>query len=262
MTVNIQDFKPGSTMWNLVRGYNERRGVLGLPYRKYQIGGWSDAATLEDAVVSLGANVQDIKFWNELASAPFTKTNIGAANGRVYVSAFVSVSDSVYSLNESVVETLSAGDYITVSFVDAIAERLASYDTVIYYDSGEDGNSLTGVDYVRGLYPGFDVRTVYTNPIPIDIDILSFGYAWGGSFPPVVNSRWDPVFPVSIPFFSERPVGDIDTSNIIPVFSSESEYAAIGAITEPVFNPFTGEYIGFAYNIYNSSVVVKPEFTI
>lgn len=56
----------GSIMWKLVRGYNQRRAVLGRTLRRYEGKWWVDADTIEDAKIVPDSILQHVNFWREL----------------------------------------------------------------------------------------------------------------------------------------------------------------------------------------------------
>lgn len=113
-------------MANLVRGYNERRGVLGLPYRAYSGKQWADVATIGEAVVAGNAIIQHVNFWNELIQLP--TFNVTSSDTR-YFAQDTGKSFPYLANGEAVI---SSGDVLSRSLVDRITAFYATLDTVIF----------------------------------------------------------------------------------------------------------------------------------
>lgn len=60
---DIQDVSPGSIMWKLWRGINERNAVAFRPYQKFAGGEVLEAGSIDDAIIAHGSNLQSVALW-------------------------------------------------------------------------------------------------------------------------------------------------------------------------------------------------------
>jgi hypothetical protein len=134
MATDLQDFSVGSPMYKLVRGYNERRGVLGLGYRAYSGESWVDVADLSSAVVAPGANIQKVAFWRELQDLP--ETAIITERGTEYEIDFGVLRDDRY-------DAINEGDF---------AGFRRSTDNVVYSTGTIQSGDILGQWLIHDLF--------------------------------------------------------------------------------------------------------------
>jgi len=131
VSLNLQDFSPGTVMATLVRGYNERRKVLGLKPRSYSGIVWTDVDDINDATVKPDAIIQDVKFWNELLSAPVVGDFF--SNGTEWQPPYFTDPDGLtFGVVVNDESAIAFDDIISVELIRRVLRLFRKMDLVIY----------------------------------------------------------------------------------------------------------------------------------
>jgi len=131
-----QDVKPGSALWRMFRGWNERRQVVGLPMLQYAGASFTTAASIDGAVIVPGANLQSAGFWRELQAAPFDaglrdggySLSVGYLDGERVNDTYTQTTAQLDAAQGVSIAPMAAGDRIDGNTINAILRRLAAYN--------------------------------------------------------------------------------------------------------------------------------------
>jgi hypothetical protein len=183
---NWQNVAEGSVMYRIFRGWNERRQVIGKPMFSYQNTTFVQVDNIADARIYVGANLQNVIFWNTLlnrdnlqnTSAPanffrlpengidYNNESIFRPSGAIKPSfPYWSVHASIWNiLGFQSPYTISAGDIIGVFLINTLLRFLYEHQNVGRFLPATSGTFRNGT-VGGGTGPGGTRCAAYSNII-------------------------------------------------------------------------------------------------